>query len=57
MLFSRIITGILFTSILFAQADKGKEQSQPIPRKFQDGFVLEPVINQTQFQNKFNSAE
>ncbi len=57
MLYSRIITGIIFFTILFAQTDKGKEQSRSIPKKFEDGFVLEPVNNQTQFQNPFNSDE
>ncbi len=51
MRFSKIITGILFTSFLFAQADKGKEQSRPIPKKFNDGHALELIKNQMQFNS------
>ena len=57
MLFSRIITGIILFTILFAKADSGKEQSRSIPKKFNDGFSLEPVINKSQFQNQYNSNE
>ncbi len=51
MRFSRIITGILITTILFAQTDKGKEQSRPIPKKFNDGHALELIKNQMQFNS------
>ena len=45
MLYSRIIIGILLITILFPQAEKGKEQSQPVPKKFKDGFILAPTLS------------
>ncbi|MFQ6676975.1 MAG: hypothetical protein ACE5D0_01530, partial [Fidelibacterota bacterium] len=46
MRFNRIITGILLTTILFAQTGKEKEQFRPIPKKFDEGFVLESAESQ-----------
>jgi len=50
--FSKIITGILFTSLLFAQTDKGREQSRSIPKKFEDGRVPELFKIQRQSNHK-----
>lgn len=54
MLYSRNIIGILFITVLFSQAEKGREQPRSIPKKFIDGFVVEPIKNQTQFQSQIN---
>ncbi len=53
LLYSRIISGIIFFTVLFAQIDKGKEPSRFVPKKYNDGFILEPVKN----QNRINSDE
>jgi len=50
LLYGRIIKGVIFFTLLFAQADKSKEQSRSIPKKFEDGHILEQI----NYQNKFN---
>ncbi len=54
---SRVISGILFITVLFSQTDKGKEHLRHTPKKFENSFILEPSINHSQFQNQFDSDE
>ncbi len=52
-----IIASLLFITILFSQAEKGKDQSRTNPKKFCDGLALEPIKNKTKFQNRHDSNE
>ena len=54
---SRVITGILFITVLFAQTDKGKEHLRHTPKKFENSFILQPSINQSLFQDQIENDE
>lgn len=57
MVSRQIITGVLFITVLFAQTDKRKEHPKLPPKKFDKSFILNPIKNQSQFQEQLGNDE
>ncbi len=57
MRFTKVIIELLLITILFPQIDKGKEQSQPVPKKSNDGFIFERSKQKSHIQEIINSGK
>jgi len=57
MRFTKVIIELLLITILFPQTDKGKEQSQPVPKKSNDGFIFERSKQKSHIQEIINSGK